>query len=183
MTTRLAVGPVVIMPWQGKEPQIAPDVWLAEGVCIIGDVVIGARSSVWFNTVIRGDVHSIWIGEETNIQDLCVLHVSHGRYSLWIGNRVTVGHRAIVHGAYVEDCCLIGMGACVLDGARIGSYSLIAAGSVVREGQHIPSGVLAAGVPARIVRELTEEERHSIEEAARHYVAYAAVYRQQRTCE
>ncbi len=171
---------ILVMPWQGKSPQLGPEVWLADGVCIIGDVTIGARSSVWFNTVIRGDVNSIWIGQETNVQDLCLLHVSSGRYSLWIGDRVTIGHRAIVHGAYVEDCCLIGMGACVLDGARIGSRSLVAAGAVVREGQQIPSGVLVAGVPARIVRELTEEEQRALEETALHYVSYAAAYKQLR---
>ncbi|MEN3026889.1 MAG: gamma carbonic anhydrase family protein [Chlorobiota bacterium] len=175
--TELQFRWATVLPWEGKVPKIAPTVWLAEGVRIIGDVHIGEYSSVWFNTVVRGDVHSIWIGAETNIQDLCLLHVTHGRYPLRIGNRVTIGHRAIVHGAEVEDCCLIGMGACILDGARIGTYSIVAAGSVVRERQEVPPGVLVAGVPARVVRELTEEERYRIEESAKHYVEYAQRYR------
>ncbi|MCS7170008.1 MAG: gamma carbonic anhydrase family protein, partial [Candidatus Kapabacteria bacterium] len=125
-----------------------------------------------------GDVNRIWIGSQTNVQDLCLLHVTRGRYPLRIGHRVTIGHRAIVHGAYVEDCCLIGMGACVLDGARIGTYSIVAAGALVREGQEVPPGVLVAGVPARVVRELTDEEKLRIEESARNYVEYSAHYRQ-----
>ncbi len=168
---------LLILPWDGKTPQIAADAWLAEGVCLIGDVTLGERTSVWFNAVIRGDINSVWIGAETNVQDLCLIHVT-STHPVHIGSRVTIGHRAIVHGAVVEDCCLIGMGACVLDGARIGSYSLVAAGAVVREGQHVPSGVLVAGVPARVVRELTDEERRRIEESAEHYVEYAACYRQ-----
>ncbi len=173
---------VCILPWDGTYPQIAPSVWLADGVCIVGNVTIGERSSVWFNTVIRGDVNSVWIGAETNVQDLCVLHVT-GRHPLWIGDRVTIGHRAIVHGARVEEGALIGMGACILDGAHVGSYSLVAAGAVVREGQVVPPGVLVAGVPARIVRELTAEERRQLEESARHYVEYAARYRELRAQE
>lgn len=168
----------LVLPWEGKQPTVAATAWLAPGACVIGDVTIGEHSSIWFHAVVRGDVNSIWIGDETNVQDLCVLHVTHQRFSLWIGNRVTIGHRAIVHGAVVEDCVLIGMGACVLDGARIGSFSLVAAGAVVREGQQVPSGVLVAGVPARVIRELTAEERASLEAAARHYVEHAARWRQ-----
>lgn len=170
---------VIILPWEGRTPQIARSAWLADGVCLIGDVTIGEHSSVWFNAVIRGDVNSVWIGSQTNVQDLCVLHVT-ARHALWIGDRVTIGHRAVVHGAHVEECALIGMGACVLDGAQIGSYSLVAAGAVVREGQVVPPGVLVAGVPARLVRELTDEERRQLEESALHYVEYAVRYRAMR---
>lgn len=176
MSTAPQTSEALILPWEGRTPRIAPSAWLAGGACIVGDVTIGERSSVWFHAVIRGDVNSIWIGSETNVQDLCVLHVT-GQHALWIGDRVTIGHRAIVHGAHLEECVLIGMGACVLDGARIGSYSLVAAGAVVREGQVVPSGVLVAGVPARIVRELTAEERRQLEASASHYVEYAARYR------
>jgi len=166
------------LPWNGKVPRLAPDVWIADGVCLIGDVSIGSGSSVWFNSVVRADVHWIRIGEGTNIQDLCVLHVTHERFPLSIGNNVTVGHRAIVHGARIEDYVLIGMGACVLDGAHIEPYSIVAAGAVVRPGMHVPSGVLVAGVPARIVRELAPEERKQLEWSAQHYRELAAQYRQ-----
>ncbi len=167
-----------VLPWNGKVPCLAPDVWIADGVCLIGDVSIGSGSSVWYNSVIRADVHWIRIGEGTNVQDLCVLHVTHERFPLSIGNNVTVGHRAIVHGARIEDCVLIGMGACVLDGAHIEPYSIVAAGAVVRPGMHVPSGVLVAGVPARVVRELTPEERKQLEWSAQHYRELAAQYRQ-----
>ncbi|HTY10634.1 MAG TPA: gamma carbonic anhydrase family protein [Bacteroidota bacterium] len=166
-----------IVPYRGIQPKIHPSVFMAEGAHVIGDVEIGKDSSVWFNAVVRGDVNFIRIGERTNIQDASVLHVTHERYPLIIGSNVTVGHSAVVHAATVHDCCLIGMGAIVLDNARIGPYSLIAAGAVVVGDSLIPEGMLAAGVPAKVVRPLTEEERRSLVRSAQNYVDYVATYR------
>jgi carbonic anhydrase/acetyltransferase-like protein (isoleucine patch superfamily) len=168
----------VILPYRGIRPRIHPSVFVAEGAQIVGDVEIGAESSVWFNTVIRGDVHYIRIGDRTNIQDNCVLHVTHEVYPLVIGSEVTVGHGAILHAATIKDRCLIGMGAKVLDNATIGSYSLVAAGALVLEGFEVPDGVLVAGVPAKIKRKLTDEERQQIVQSAENYVQYVKSYRE-----
>ncbi len=165
-----------VITYRGITPDLHPTVFVAPGARIIGSVGIGEHSSVWFNAVVRGDVHSIRIGTGVNIQDLCMLHVTHDRYPLHIGNSVTVGHSAILHGCTIEDTVLIGMGATILDGAKIGSHSLIAAGSVVRERAVIPEGVLAAGVPARIVRELRDEERDGLLQSALNYMQYVRTY-------
>jgi gamma-carbonic anhydrase len=165
-----------VIPYRELSPRIHPSVFIAAGAYIIGDVTIGENSSVWFNAVIRGDVHYIKIGAGVNIQDLCMLHVTHDTYPLTVGNYVTVGHGAVLHGCTVNDTVLIGMRATVLDGATIGSYSLIAAGSVVREGFVIPEGVLVAGVPARIVRELREDERRGLLQSAKNYINYVRAY-------
>lgn len=167
----------MIHPYQGIRPRIHPSVFVAEGAHIIGDVEIGAESSVWFNTVIRGDVHYIRIGEKTNVQDNCVLHVTHETSPLVIGSGVTVGHGAILHAATIKDSCLIGMGAKVLDNATVGPYSLVAAGALVLEGFEVPEGVLVAGVPAKIKRTLTEEERQQIVQSAENYIKYVQSYR------
>ena len=168
----------MIIPYRGITPKIHPSVFIAEGAQIIGDVEIGAESSVWFNTVIRGDVHYIRIGERTNIQDNCVLHVTHNTYPLVIGSDVTVGHGAILHAATIKDRCLIGMGAKVLDDATVGSYSFVAAGSLVLEHFEVPEGALVAGVPARVKRMLSEEERQQIVQSAQNYVGYVKTYRE-----
>jgi gamma-carbonic anhydrase len=123
-----------VIPYRGVSPRLHSTVFIAPGAYIIGNVTIGENSSVWFNAVIRGDVHYIEIGAGVNIQDLCMLHVTHDTYPLTVGNEVTVGHGAVLHGCTVSDNVLVGMRATVLDGATIGSYSLIAAGSLVREG-------------------------------------------------
>ncbi|MGA7160661.1 MAG: gamma carbonic anhydrase family protein [Bacteroidota bacterium] len=166
-----------IIPYRGIVPRIHPSVFIAEGAHVIGDVEVGKESSVWFNAVVRGDVNFIRIGERTNIQDASVLHVTHGRYPLIIGSSVTVGHNAVVHAATVNDFSLIGMGAIILDNARIGPYSFVAAGAVVVGNSVIPEGMLAAGVPAKVVRPLTEEERQSLIQSAQNYVDYVAQYR------
>ncbi len=166
----------MIIPYRGITPKIHPSVFIAEGAQIIGDVEIGAESSVWFNTVIRGDVHYIRIGERTNIQDNCVLHVTHDTYPLIIGSDVTVGHGAILHAATIKDRCLIGMGATVLDDATVGPYALVAAGSLVLEHFEVPEGVLVAGGPARIKRMLSDEERRQIIQSAQNYVDYVKTY-------
>jgi carbonic anhydrase/acetyltransferase-like protein (isoleucine patch superfamily) len=168
----------MIIPYKGIKPRIHSSVFVAEGAQIIGDVEIGADSSVWFNTVIRGDVHYIRIGERTNIQDNCVLHVTHDTYPLLIGSDVTVGHGAILHAATIKDRCLIGMGAKVLDDATVGPYAFVAAGSLVLEHFDVPEGALVAGVPARLKRMLSDEERQQIVQSAQNYVGYVKAYRE-----
>jgi carbonic anhydrase/acetyltransferase-like protein (isoleucine patch superfamily) len=160
----------MIHPYRGITPTIDPSVYLVNSAEIIGDVAIGKDSSVWYNTVIRGDVNVIRIGERTNVQDGCLLHVTHEKFPLLIGSDVTLGHGAIVHGCRIGDTCLIGMGAIVLDNATINSYTLVAAGAVVLGGTAVPGGVLVAGVPAKVMRDLTDEERTMIERSARSYV-------------
>jgi carbonic anhydrase/acetyltransferase-like protein (isoleucine patch superfamily) len=159
-------------------PKIHESVFIAEGARIIGDVEIGKDSSIWFNTVVRGDVHSISIGDRTNIQDNCVLHVTHKKYALRIGSNVTVGHNAILHGCIIGDYCLIGMGAIVLDNALLHARSFIAAGAVVQENFEVPEGTLVAGVPAKIKRPLTSEETAYLERSAQNYVNYVNSYRE-----
>jgi gamma-carbonic anhydrase len=167
-----------LIAYRGITPRLHPTVFVASGAFIIGDVEIGEYSSVWFNAVVRGDVNIIRIGERVNVQDLCMLHVTHKKYSLTIGSDVTIGHSATVHGCTISDKVLIGMGARVLDAAVIGQNSLIAAGAVVREGMKIPEGVLVAGVPARVIRDLTDEEVLQIEQSATNYVNYVRTYRE-----
>lgn len=160
------------------KPKLHASVFLAEGARIIGDVEIGRESSVWFNAVIRGDVHWIRIGERTNIQDNCVLHVTHKKYPLTIGSNVTVGHSAVLHGCTVQDYCLIGMGAIVLDHALIHSRSIVAAGALVQEGFEVPEGALVAGIPAKVKRSLKAEETELLERSAQNYVGYVKTYRE-----
>ena len=167
----------MIHTFRGVTPTVHPTAFVVESAEIVGDVVIGKDCSVWFNAVIRGDVNSIRIGDCTNIQDGCLLHVRHKLYPLTLGANITVGHGAILHGCAIKDYCLIGMGAVVLDDARLGHHVLVAAGSVVREHMEVPDRVLVAGVPARIVRELKEEEAQGLEQSARNYIEYVKSYR------
>ena len=152
--------------------QIDPTVYVAPGAQILGNVTIGAESSVWCNAVLRSDAEPITIGERSNIQDLCVLH-GDVRRSCTLGNRVSLGHGAIVHGAIVEDDVLIGMGAIVLNDVRIGAGSIVAAGSVVPEGMQIPPGSIVMGTPARIQRAAEGKDAERIQYAARYYVELA----------
>ncbi|MBN1448327.1 MAG: gamma carbonic anhydrase family protein [Bacteroidetes bacterium] len=170
----------MIYPFEGTYPDIHPSVFMSEDVVVIGDVHIAEDVSLWFGTVIRGDVHQVRIGARTNIQDNCSLHETWQKYPLMIGADVTVGHAAVLHACTIHDACLIGMGAKVLDNATVHSESLIAAGAVVREGFEVPPGTLAAGVPAKIVRDLTEEERAYIRHSARQYMRYVESYRRHR---
>ncbi len=167
----------MILEYKGKFPIFKVNVYIADTAVVIGDVEIGNESSVWFNAVVRGDVNFIRIGDRTNIQDGSVLHVTHDKYSLTIGNDVTIGHNATIHGCRINDNVLIGMGAIILDNAAINSNSIVAAGSLVKENFIIPEGVLAAGVPARIVRNLNEEEIKSIEQSAVNYTLYTKNYK------
>ncbi len=155
--------------------KIHPTVFVAETATVIGDVTIGKDSSVWFSAVLRGDAAAITVAEATNVQDSAVIHVDPG-IPATIGKRVTIGHGAIIHGATVEDEVLIGMGAIILNGARIGAHSIVAAGSVVPEGKEIPPNSLVMGVPGQVVRHVTEEEITRIQDGARHYVERAKNY-------
>ena len=155
--------------------EIDPSVFLAPGAIVCGEVKVGARSSVWFHTVVRGDTDRIEIGADTNLQDLTMVHVDHGQPAI-IGDRVTVGHRAILHGCVIESDVLIGMGAIVLSGARVGGGSLVAAGALVREGQEIPPGSLAVGAPARVTGPVSDAHQEAIRSGAVHYAAIAREY-------
>lgn len=166
----------MIIPYRDKLPEAGEDVFIAPGAVVIGDVTIGSGSGVWFGAVIRGDVNHIRIGSRTNIQDGCVLHVSLSTFSLEIGDDVTIGHNATVHGCRIQDRALIGMGATVLDGAVIESDSVVAAGAVVKEGFTVPSGTLVAGVPAKVIRDLTDDEKRGIMLSAEHYSEIAKEY-------
>ncbi len=164
-----------LFPYLDLFPEIHPTVFLASGVKIVGDVKIGENSSVWYNCVIRGDVHYVKIGEMTNIQDCSMLHVTNGRYPLNIGNKVTIGHSVKLHGCTLQDLCLIGIGSIVLDGAIVESNSMVAAGSVVKPNFVVLSGKLVAGVPARIVRDLKAEEINDFEKSALRYKKYTEI--------
>lgn len=166
-----------VLPYKGVFPKIHESVFIAPGAWVIGDVEIGEGSSIWFNTVVRGDEHYIRIGTQTNVQDNCTLHVTGEKFFLEIGSRVTIGHRAVVHGCVIEDDCLIGMGATILDGARIGKGSLVAAGSVVTPGTVVPPGSLVMGAPAKVKKEMSEEEMALVRYAGEHYVHLAEEYR------
>jgi carbonic anhydrase/acetyltransferase-like protein (isoleucine patch superfamily) len=150
-------------------------VFVADGAFLIGDVDVEADASIWFNAVLRGDINMIRIGRRSNIQDGSILHVTQ-EFSVEIGDDVTVGHQAIIHGCRVGAGTLVGMSAVILDDARVGCACMVAAGSVVKQGFVVPDGTLVAGVPARIVRELTEQERVFIVDSAAHYVSYARSY-------
>jgi len=164
-----------VLEHHGVLPVMHPTAFVAAGACIIGEVTLGQESGVWFNAVIRGDINAIRIGARSNVQDGCVLHVTRD-LPVRIGDEVTVGHMAMLHGCEIHDRSLIGMNAVVLDGARVGPRALVAAGAVVREGTVVPEGVLVAGVPARVVRPLTAEELSFFEISARNYVEYARSY-------
>ncbi|MFJ3791628.1 gamma carbonic anhydrase family protein [Kitasatospora sp. NPDC090091] len=145
----------------GRVPSVDPTAFLAPNAVVVGDVTVAAGASVWYGAVIRGDAESITVGAGSNIQDNCTLHADLG-FPLVIGERISVGHNAVLHGCVIEDDVLVGMNSTVLNGARIGAGSLVAAGAVVPQGMQVPAGSLVAGVPAKVRRELTEEERASI---------------------
>jgi carbonic anhydrase/acetyltransferase-like protein (isoleucine patch superfamily) len=167
----------MIEPFNGKHPQIDPTAFIAGDAMVIGDVSIGSEASVWFGSIIRGDVNFIRIGDRTNIQDATVIHVSSKTHSTILENDITVGHRVTLHGCYVEGECLIGIGAILLDGVRVGKNSLVAAGSLLTPGTEVPPGSLVMGSPAKVKRELTEAEIESIRRSAARYVELAAIYK------
>lgn len=167
---------VVALDDENVSPTGAGGAFVAPGAVLVGDVRLAPGVSVWYGAVVRADTEYIEIGRDSNIQDGCTLHGDPG-YPVVLGDRVSLGHRAVVHGARVEADCLIGMGAIVLNGARIGSGSLVAAGAVVRPGTEIPPGSLVAGVPAEVRRDVSDEERATIADAAASYTRRADRYR------
>lgn len=162
----------MLKSYKGMMPQIHETAFVEESAQVVGDVIIGKNSSVWFNAVVRGDVHYIRIGERTNIQDGVVLHGTLNTYPVILEHDISIGHNAVVHGCTIHSNCLIGMGAVVLDNADIGENCIIGAGAVIKEGMHVPSGSLVLGVPGRIVRTLTEQEIQGLTERALRYVSY-----------
>ena len=168
----------IIKPVNGKHPQISKDCFIAENATIVGEVFIGKQCSVWFNAVIRGDVHYIKIGNKVNIQDGAVIHATFQKSPTTIGNNVSIGHNAIVHGCTIHDNVLIGMGSIIMDDCVIESNSIIAAGAVVLEGTHIESGTIYAGIPAKKVKELNEEQTaRLIEGISNNYVMYSSWFK------
>lgn len=161
-----------LFPYKNLYPKLDDTVFLAAGVKIIGDVEIGKNSSVWYNSVIRGDVHYVKIGYDTNIQDLSMLHVTNNRFPLNIGNKVTIGHSVKLHGCTIHDLTLVGIGAIVLDGAVIEEKSMVAAGAVIKPGFIVPTGKLVGGVPGKIIRDLTKEEIDDLDASAERYKKY-----------
>lgn len=166
----------MLRTFQGIKPTVADSVFIDETAVVIGDVHIGEQSSVWFHTVIRGDVHYIRIGNRTNIQDLSILHVTHDTHPLVLGNDVTIGHHVVLHGCTIQDRVLVGMGAIIMDGAVIGEDSVIAAGALVTEGMVVPAKSLVLGIPAKVKRPVTEAELSWIKSSALNYVQYAQQY-------
>jgi carbonic anhydrase/acetyltransferase-like protein (isoleucine patch superfamily) len=167
----------LIRSFRGRTPQIAASAYIDPQAVVIGDVAIGADSSVWPCTVIRGDVNFIRIGSRTNIQDGSVLHVMRDEYPLILGNDVTVGHGVTLHGCNIESRCLIGMGSIILNGAKIGAGSIVAAGTLVPEGADVPPGSLFMGHPGKFRRSLTDADHASIDAYAERYVEYKEAYR------
>jgi carbonic anhydrase/acetyltransferase-like protein (isoleucine patch superfamily) len=166
----------LILPYGDVSPRIADSAWVAPNATIIGRVTLGERASVFYGSVLRADVDSITIGEGTNLQDNVTMHCDEG-VPASVGKRVSVGHGAILHGCTVEDDCLIGMGATVLNGAVIGTGSLVAAGAVVLEGTIVPPGSLVAGVPGKVRRELTDEEKQGLLANSAHYLELSAAHK------
>lgn len=166
----------MIRTFQGIKPVIPSSCFIEETAVVIGDVIMGERSSVWFHSVIRGDVHYIRIGQRTNVQDLCMLHVSHHTHPLVVGDDVTIGHRVVLHGCTINDRVLVGMGAILMDGVVIGEDSVVGAGALVTEGTIIPPKSLVLGSPARVKRPVTDRELLWIKTSADNYVRYSSQY-------
>lgn len=166
---------MLLKTFKGKLPKVSDKAYIADNVVLTGDIEIAEDANVWFGVVMRGDVNSIRIGKGTNVQDLTMVHADSNSPTR-LGDHVTIGHCCIIHGCIIEDNVLVGMGSTVMNGAVVGKNSIIGAGSLVTEGKEIPSGVLAIGRPAKVIRELTEEEIASLQKAADGYVATSKVY-------
>jgi carbonic anhydrase/acetyltransferase-like protein (isoleucine patch superfamily) len=162
----------------GKKPKIPESAWIASSADVLGDVTLGEHTSIWYQAVVRGDVHWIKIGSHTNVQDGSVLHVTNGKFPLTIGSRVTIGHKALLHGCTVGDDCLIGMGAILLDGVEVGSGSVVAAGALLPPGKKYSPNSLILGSPAKAIRTLTaQEQSEMIDQGWKNYHSYVAEYR------
>ena len=166
----------MIRSYKGITPTLGKKVYVDESAVVIGDVEIGAFSSVWCNVTIRGDVNYIRIGKKTSIQDNSMIHVTHDTHPTIVGNNVTIGHSVNLHGCVIEDYCLIGIGAIILDGVTIGKNSIIGAGTVVAPNTKIPENSMVMGVPGRYKRAITKEERQHLRESAKNYVEYTKEY-------
>lgn len=161
--------------YKNLNPEIAEGCFIAPSADVIGDVKLGNNVSIWYNSVVRGDMDEIVIGENTNIQDLCMLHVDYN-IPLHIGKNVTIGHKATLHGCTIGDSCLIGMGAIIMDNAKIGANSLVAAGTIIPPGKEYPPGSFIMGVPGRVKKELTEEEKQLYGGVYKHYLHETSLY-------
>jgi carbonic anhydrase/acetyltransferase-like protein (isoleucine patch superfamily) len=170
----------MIRSYQGHSPVIPDSCYVDVSAQVIGDVILGEHASVWMNAVVRGDVHSVRVGANSNVQDCAVLHGMRNLYPVIVGEYVTIGHNATVHGCIVEDACLIGMGATIMNNARIGEGSIIAAGAVVAENMLVPVRSLVAGVPGKVRRELLSDDRDMILKYARNYLDYTKIYLEER---
>lgn len=166
----------MIRTFQGIKPTIPQSCFIEDTAVVIGDVVMGEDCSVWFHAVIRGDVNHIRIGHRTNVQDLCMLHVTHDTHPLIIGNEVTIGHHVVLHGCTIKDRVLIGMGAIIMDGAVIGEDCVVGAGSLITEGTIVPPKSLILGSPAKVKRSVTDQELAWVKESADNYVKYSRQY-------
>ena len=167
---------MIVLPYDNKQPRFGARVFIADNAAIIGDVVIGDDASIWFSATVRGDVHAIRIGRNSNVQDNCTIHVTTEQFATTIGDNVTIGHGAIVHGCTVGNGALIGMGSRVLDGAVIGESAMVGAGALVPPGMIVPPRMLVVGLPARVKRPLTDEELAHLAESWKHYVAIKEKY-------
>jgi carbonic anhydrase/acetyltransferase-like protein (isoleucine patch superfamily) len=171
----------LIKPVKGIHPKIGKDCYLAENSTIVGDVVMGDQCSIWFNAVVRGDVNSIRMGNKVNVQDGAVIHCTYEKTKVHIGNNVSIGHNALVHGCTIHDNVLIGMGAIVMDNCEIGSNTIIAAGAVVLENTKVESGVIYAGIPAKKVKDINQELINGeINRIANNYVMYSGWFKEEK---
>jgi carbonic anhydrase/acetyltransferase-like protein (isoleucine patch superfamily) len=166
-----------LLPHGDRFPEVADSAWVAPGAYVIGDVHLAEQSNVWYGAVLRGDTEPIRVGARTNVQDGCILHADPG-FPAIVGEDCVVGHRAIVHGCEIENGCLIGMGATILNGAKIGEGSIVAAGALVPEGKEYPPHSLIVGIPAKAVKDVSEEQSRDIERGVREYVERAAAHRE-----
>ena len=166
----------MLRPYRDVLPRVHPTAYIDQSAQVIGDVEVGEESGIWMAAVVRGDVHHIRIGRRSNIQDGTVVHVMRGTHPTTIGDNVTIGHAALIHGCTIEDQCLIGMGAIILNGARIGTGSIVAAGTLVVEGMQVPPRSLVMGSPGKVKRPLTDEQVASIQMYPDRYVGYRLDY-------
>lgn len=167
----------MVINFNQKEPKIHKQAYVVSNADIIGDVILGKNSSIWFGAVLRGDVNKIIIGEGSNIQDNCTIHVNEEDNPVVIGDGVTIGHNAVIHGCKVGDNCIIGIGSIIMDNVEIGEETIIGAGTLISPGEKVPSGVLCVGSPSRVERKLTQEEKESIRKSADYYVKVSSKYK------